>query len=144
MTYLEWIEDHGAKHKAIVDKLTKVGYTQTEIIDYFDYDNMVYAETYFCLLYHEKTKCHNMNNLNCYMCGCPYFRCSDTGVGISLSADLIKSMCSIHSKNSMNFKGNGEWHLDCSNCTVPHTKKFIQKFYNPNWLEIMKETNDDI
>ena len=85
MTYTHWLENHSQKHKDIVDKLTHL--SDEEIIEYFDFDNMVQKEPLFCLLYKENKKCHEMEKLNCYMCGCPLFRVTNN-----------KSYCKINSR----------------------------------------------
>ena len=68
MTYAEWFDAHAEKHRAIMEKLLARGFGKAEIIDYFDFDNMVEAEPAFCPLYAEKKKCHDMEGLNCYLC----------------------------------------------------------------------------
>jgi Zn-finger protein len=127
MTYKQWIEDFSNKHKQIVDKLLKQDYSKDKIINYFDYENMILKEPYFCPLFRENKKCHDLENHNCYLCGCPNFRLEKT-----------KSYCSIDSKDGGSLVGkNGFIHQDCSNCTVPHNKDFIKQHFNLKWKTIM-------
>jgi Zn-finger protein len=129
MTYKQWFEDFSAKHKDIVDKLLLENYSKEQIIDYFDYENMVINEPYFCPLFKENKKCHNTEDLNCYLCGCPNFRLYDT-----------KSSCSVNSSNGSTIQGkDGFIHQDCSNCTIPHNKTFVKEHFNFKWKIIMSE-----
>ena len=47
MSYASWFERHAKKHKKIVDKLLAKNFSQDEIIEYFDFDNMVKNEQNF-------------------------------------------------------------------------------------------------
>jgi len=136
MTYIEWFNEHAKKHKTIVDKLVAKGYSKEQIIDYFDFDNMVNAEPDFCLLYQDNKKCHNMEKLNCYLCACPYFRFNDEGLGLYNEFKIL-SKCDIH--NGKEFAVEKSIHHDCSNCTVPHHKSFVEKNFNLDWKEIMSD-----
>lgn len=55
------------------------GNTKQEIIEYFRFENMVKNEPDFCPLYKDNKKCHDMEDLNCYLCACPHFRFDDNG-----------------------------------------------------------------
>lgn len=72
MTYNDWYETHSKKHAAIMKKLE--GLDEFDVVQYFIFENMVEKEPDFCELYATNTKCHDMYELNCYMCGCPHFR----------------------------------------------------------------------
>jgi Zn-finger protein len=81
---------------------------------------MVKNEQNFCLLYKENKKCHNLENLNCYFCGCPHFRIND-----------IESFCNINSKDGNKIKAkDGFIHQDCTKCTIPHHEKYITKYFD--------------
>ncbi len=136
MSYTTWFNEHAAKHKKIVDKLVAKGYTKEQIIDYFDFDNMVERENDFCPLYKEPKKCHDMESLNCYLCACPNFRFNDNGLG-TYNEYKILSKCEIN--NGEKFAGKGVIHQDCSKCTVPHHKAYIEKNFNLDWKKIMRE-----
>ena len=45
--------------------------TTDEVIEYFKFENMVKNEPDFCPLYKDNKKCHDMEDLNCYLCACP-------------------------------------------------------------------------
>ncbi|MDD1620719.1 MAG: hypothetical protein LUQ11_04505, partial [Methylococcaceae bacterium] len=64
MSYITWFTEHGNKHKAIVEKLQAKGLSKENIVDYFDFDNMVKSESDFCELYADRKKCHDVENLN--------------------------------------------------------------------------------
>ena len=126
MTYKNWIEQHSKKHKTIVDKLSHL--SDDEIIDYFDFENMVKNEPNFCPLYKDHKKCHNIEKLNCYLCACPLFR-----------LDTNKSYCAINSKYGSQIEGkNGFIHQNCSNCLIPHKIPYIKKNFSRDWTKIMK------
>ncbi|MBV5348753.1 hypothetical protein JZU61_03745, partial [bacterium] len=60
-----------------MEKLTDL--SESEVIEYFRFENMVVNEPKFCLLYAENKKCHETEHLNCYWCACPHFRFNDKG-----------------------------------------------------------------
>jgi len=126
MSYKNWFDNHAKKHKEIINKLSE--YTDDEIIEYFNFENMVLKEPSFCLLYKDSIKCHEMKELNCYMCGCSNFRLTD-----------IKSYCDINSKYGSTIESkDGFIHQDCSGCQIPHGKFFIKKNFNRDWKIMMK------
>ena len=138
MSYFSWFVEHDQKHHQIIQKLKEQGLLPNEIIRYFIFENMVEKEPDFCPLYANKQKCHNLKYLNCYLCACPHFRFNDEGIEDKESV-LVKSCCAIHSKKSSQFIYEGIAHLDCSKCSVPHTKAFIQKHFDASWHTIMKD-----
>ena len=138
MTYLDWFLEHNKKHHAIVEKLIAKGNKKEAIIDYFVYENMVKMEPSFCLLYAHNEKCHKRDYLNCYLCACPHFRFNDEGLKIEEGINY-KSECFIHSKKSGYFVYEKVSHLDCSACSVPHTKAYIRKHFDVDWKKIMQK-----
>lgn len=143
MSYEEWFETHAAKHKKIVDKLVEKGLGEDEIIDYFEYENMAKEEIDFCPLYKEGKKCHDMEKLNCYLCGCPNFRFDDEGLD-EYNGVKILSKCNIN--NGSKISSGGFIHQNCSKCTVPHHRSYVKKHFSLEWSEVMKEckiTNSD-
>lgn len=130
MTYEEWFESHYAKHKKIVEKLSHL--SDDEIIEYFRFENMVEKEPEFCPLYKENRKCHDTQELNCYLCGCPNFRLTD-------GKEKLKSFCGIDSKDGKQFVGEKAIHQDCSGCLVPHRDSYVKKHFNRDWMSIMKQ-----
>ena len=75
MTYEEWFLQQGELHASVMKKL--INKTNDEVIEYFKFENMVNNEPDFCPLYKENKKCHDMEDLNCYLCACPNFRFDD-------------------------------------------------------------------
>ncbi|MEJ2469227.1 MAG: hypothetical protein P8Y65_09765 [Campylobacterales bacterium] len=136
MGYSEWFEAHAKAHKKIVEKLLKRGYSKEQIIDYFDFDNMVEAEPDFCPLYADKKKCHDMEKLNCYLCACPNFRFSDSGLRKE-DGKTVYSKCAINSKEGKAGVYGDAIHQDCSGCTVPHHRDYIEKVFDTEWKKIM-------
>ncbi|NPA60546.1 MAG: hypothetical protein GXO30_08845 [Epsilonproteobacteria bacterium] len=138
MSYLNWFNTHASKHKKIVDKLVSDNYTKNMIVNYFNFDNMVKKEVDFCPLYKKNKKCHDMDNLNCYLCACPNFRFNDDST--ILKNDLrVLSRCSVG--NGAEFIGKEVVHHDCSSCQVPHHKEFILSNFNKDWKKVMFRCN---
>ncbi len=136
MSYRTWFNNHADKHKNIVTKLIEKNYSQEQIIEYFDFENMVKNEVDFCPLYKKNQKCHDMKSLNCYLCACPNFRFNDDGLG-QYNEFKILSRCNIH--NGKEFARKGVIHHDCSSCSVPHHTSYIQKHFDLDWKNIMSE-----
>ncbi len=136
MSYIKWFNKHADKHKKIIDKLQSLNYTAIEIVEYFDFDNMVEKEISFCPLYKDNKKCHEMDELNCYLCACPNFRFNDDGLD-SYNEFKIFSKCDID--NGEEFVGAGVIHQDCSSCKVPHHKSYAIKNFSSDWRKIMKK-----
>jgi len=113
--YGDWFEGHAKKHADIVAKLKNR--SDDEIIEYFEYENMRKNEPDFCP-YAKNKKCHDMENLNCYLCACSNFRFNDVGFR-EVDGKNLKSYCSIESKDGRVFEGKEAIHQDCSSCIVP-------------------------
>ncbi len=137
MSYGKWMQEHAAKHKRIVKKLLQKGYDKEQIIDYFDFENLVKNESDFCPLYKEKKKCHNVDELNCYLCACPNFRFNDKGID-EIDGKTRYSFCSIDSKDGKASIYGEALHQDCSGCIVTHTKAYVRKHFKLDWMEIMQ------
>jgi len=137
MTYEKWFEEHANKHKKIVNKLIKKGLTKSQIIKYFDFENMVKNEPDFCFLYPENKKCHDMEELNCYLCACPNFRFNDNGFK-KVDNNTQFSFCSIESKDGKQALFGDAIHQDCSSCGVPHHKAYVEKNFDIEWKKVMK------
>ena len=135
MGYLEWFEAHGRKHRKIVEKLENL--SDNEVVEYFRFKNMVVAEPDFCPLYAKNRKCHDIENLNCYLCACPHFRFDDDGLK-KVDGKTLKSVCSIDAKESRTIEHDEIIHLDCSLCLLPHRESFIKKNFSRDWFEIME------
>ena len=129
MTYSEWYSQHHAKRITIQQKLEGWGLTPAQVIDYFSYDNMRVHEPSFCPLYAHSTKCHDIPSLNCYLCACPHFKCSDTPLHTTPDGQKVLSTCSINSRHATTFTVDNNSHCDCSSCTIPHTAKAALKHY---------------
>ena len=137
MSYASWFQAHGTKHKELLLKLKKQGLEKQEIIAYFRFDNMVKHEKSFCPLYAENKKCHDLEDLNCYLCACPNFRFSDAGIE-QKDEKTVHSFCSIESKDGRQGVYGDKIHQDCSKCTVPHHESYIKKHWDEDWFEVMR------
>jgi hypothetical protein len=136
MGYNKWLREHAQKHKKIVEKLLKKNLTQDGIIEYFDFENMKNKEVDFCPLYAKNKKCHDIEELNCYLCSCPNFRFSDSGIK-KLDDKTQYSYCNINSKDGRQGVYGNKIHQDCSGCQVPHTKAYVAKHFDLDWSKIM-------
>lgn len=135
--YGEWFKEHSVLHNSILTKLQDKGLACEEIVKYFLYDNMKEAEPDFCPLYKLNKKCHNLDNLNCYLCACPLFRFNDS---------QLKSWCSVNHKNSEQLTIGDMDICDCSDCSVPHSIHVIKNHINDNgseWHNIMNKCNKE-
>lgn len=121
-----------------MQKLTKL--SDDEVIAYFRFGNMVEKEPDFCPLYKENKKCHDMKELNCYLCACPNFRFDDEGIS-KKESKTIYSICNINSKDGDIFQTEEAIHQDCSGCLVPHHETYIKKHFSRDWFEIMKKVD---
>lgn len=144
MSYIQWFEDHAAKHKKVLAKLLAEGLDKEAIISYFDFENMVKHEPDFCPLYKEANsdgsigkKCHDMETLNCYLCACPNFRFNDEGLE-QKGGKSVYSFCSIDSKDGRQGVYGEKIHQDCSRCSVPHHISYVRKHFDLDWNQIMK------
>jgi hypothetical protein len=134
MTYKEWLSLHVKKHRTIMQKLS--GLEKEEILEYFKYENMKKNEPNFCPLYAQNKKCHDMEELNCYLCACPHFRFCDEGIK-EVEGKMLFSFCQIASKSGKFFESAEVIHQDCSCCTLPHTKNFILKVFERDLSKIL-------
>jgi len=140
MSYKSWFDEHATKHKIIVEKLVSQGLDKEQIIDYFEFENMVKHEKEFCPLYVENKKCHDMESLNCYLCACPNFRFKDEG--IEKVEDKTKfSICNIESKDGRVGVYGEAIHQDCSGCGVPHHRTYVEKHFDLDWEKVMFKCN---
>lgn len=126
MTFVEWSIKHYEDRKAILEKLKDK--SEEEIVEYFNYDNMVDSEPNYCPLYAMGNKCHNMKDLNCLLCACPFFKFSDDKP-IDIRGDIkVMSVCTIDSKHANSYIIGNKQQCDCSQCTVPHKYHVVMKF----------------
>ncbi len=140
MNYSTWFESHGKKHKNIMAKLEDL--SDDAVIAYFRFENMVEKEPDFCFLYKENKKCHEMEDLNCYLCACPNFRFNDEGLSKE-GCKKLYSTCSIDSKDGAQFVSDDAIHQDCSACTIPHHDEYIRKHFSRDWFEIMRNVKQN-
>ncbi len=138
MSYTSWFTEHGKKHKEIIEKLLAKGFDKEQIIDYFDFESMLKNEPDFCPLYAESKKCHDMPSLNCYLCSCPNFRFDDKGFD-KVEQKTRYSFCDIDSKDGRVGVYGEKVHQDCSQCGVPHHRAYVEKHFDLDWFEIMKD-----
>ena len=138
MSYKKWFQTHGEKHKKILNKLIHL--SDDEVIAYFRFENMVQNEPDFCPLYKENKKCHDNDELNCYLCACPNFRFKDDGLRKE-NVKTLFSTCHIESKDGAQYISDDAIHQDCSACFIPHQESYIKKFFSRDWFEVMKHVS---
>ncbi len=143
MSYASWFQAHGEKHRHIVSGLTAQGLSAKEIIEYFDFENMVKREPEFCTLYAQKKKCHDMEKLNCYLCACPHFRFNDDPKP-DYEGKSRYSSCSIDAKEGNTVEHANALHHDCSGCTLPHHRSYIEKHFDFEWFNVMRECDTTV
>ena len=136
MTYEEWFQKQGKLHANVMKKL--VDKSIDEVIEYFRFENMVKNEPDFCPLYKDNKKCHDYEDLNCYLCACPNFRFKDEGFE-KVEDKTLYSKCNINSRDGSQYVGENYIHQNCSGCIVPHREKCIKKNFSRNWFEVMKD-----
>ena len=136
MSYRQWFEAHAAKHRAIMKKLSHL--SDQAVIAYFRFENMVDCENDFCPLYADNKKCHDTDELNCYLCACPNFRFNDKGFA-SEEGKILFSICSIDSPGGERYITDTAIHQNCAGCLVPHRESTIKKVFDRDWLTVMKE-----
>ena len=134
MTFADWTHSHVKKVDEILNKLTDL--TDEEVVAYFNFDNMVEKEKDFCPLYETGTKCHDVDNLNCYFCGCPFFKNSDDKPMYMKDSIKVMSICTIGAKESSVFVYDGVQQCDCSKCDIPHKNDFVMKNIKKDISEI--------
>jgi hypothetical protein len=141
MAFKEWVEAHAQKHQIIVTKLKTEGKNQNEIIEYFRFENMVQNEPTFCKLYKLNEKCHEMDDLNCFLCACPHFRYSEDVIEEREDEEgeelYIYTQCAINHKNGATIHLGSSFYQDCTNCSLPHEPKFVAKNYSENLMDAM-------
>jgi len=139
MSYASWFQEHGEKHRKIIERLSHLN--DNELIQYFRFENMVQKEPDFCPLYRENKMCHENKELNCYFCACPNFRFKDTGIK-QLKGKTLFSICSIESKNGSQYISDDTIHQNCSGCFVPHSEYYIKKHFTRNWFKAMNKVKN--
>jgi len=88
-----------------------------------------------CPYYRKTHSCHpEVQDLNCFLCACPYYK-----------SDSLEGGCEINSNS-------GKWHSpypysssnkvwDCSDCSIPHSPEFVEKWLRQN-LDKLKQRFD--
>jgi len=137
MRYEEWQKEFAEKHRRIVESLS--GLDEREIVEYFRYDNMRERHPDFCPLYEKKEKCHDLEDLNCYLCACPCFRYCDEGID-TVDGKRRYSFCAVEARQGNVFVAGNAIHQDCSGCLLPHRRSTILKFFDRDWSSIMSRT----
>jgi hypothetical protein len=136
MTYTEWFESHAKKHEEIMQTLIHL--SDDEVIDYFIYENMQEKHPDFCPLYEQNTKCHDIKELNCYLCACNHFRFSEEGLKKE-GLKTVYSLCAIDAKEGKIFESEDIIHQDCSSCLIPHKRSVIKKYFFREWRVVMEQ-----
>jgi len=136
MSYREWYQAFAHKHAEIMESMK--GWSVEEVLEAFEYEQMRRKYPDFCPLYARGEKCHDLEDLNCYLCGCPHFRYCDEGID-TVGGKIRYSLCTINAKEGKLFETEESIHQDCSACPLPHLTGFIKKHFQREWSQIMAE-----
>lgn len=123
MTFTEWRMSHLDKLVDFISSLSTPSIS--DVVDYFQYENMSAKHPTYCPLYAIQTRCHNTPDLNCLFCACPHFVGSDTPLHALPDGVKIMSVCSLGSKQSGRSLSDHVSQCDCSSCFIPHTRSHI-------------------
>jgi len=90
-----------------------------EIAEYFTYSNLSKEHPGFCPLFESQERCHDMpfEELVCYFCACPYYDYE--------YYDEEKKEYGRCKINSIYGRRNEWGYWDCSQCLLPHRKRFV-------------------
>jgi Zn-finger protein len=91
------------------------------ILNEFDYKNRKEKHPEECPCY-GGNPCHDMEDLNCFLCYCPWYNLEVSEGGCKLNNPLEKGQWF---ERKGHYISDRIW--DCSNCTYPHNKKVIKK-----------------
>lgn len=86
------------------------------LIDEFDFEKRKKGNPKECICYRQNKKCHDIENLNCLFCYCPYY-----------DASISEGRCKINSISGKYVENTNGKILDCSDCVIPHDKENIKK-----------------
>ena len=139
MNYSRWSRVFSRKHAAILATLE--GLSVEEVVDYFTYDNMRLNHPEFCPLYAQGRRCHELRELNCYLCACPHFRYCDTGIE-RIGRRIRYSYCAVDAPGAAEFWTETAIHQDCSGCLLPHHRGFILGHFDRDWKRIMSRCQE--
>ena len=82
------------------------------VLEEWTFEKRKLKNTSQCICYQQDKPCHNIENLNCYFCYCPFY-----GEECKINSPSVKYVT-----NSL-----GKKVLDCSDCNFPHIKENIIK-----------------
>ena len=106
-----------------MDKLTEkyMGDHIQRLIDEFKFTNRNGKERE-CPCYKTKTPCHDTEDLNCFLCYCPWYATEKDGGECKIDNPLKKGRFIPYSSSP-----TGEiW--DCTNCDYPNQEEVVRKF----------------
>ena len=86
------------------------------VIEEFDFENQKEKNPDRCPCYKNK-KCHEVEELNCFLCYCPEYDNS-----------LEEGGCKISSQKGKWFVKGDKKIWDCSDCEHPHKKEIVEKY----------------
>jgi Zn-finger protein len=107
-----------------MDDLTKrcIEFHINLILEEFDYKKRKEIGSNSCPCY-SSSPCHQMENLNCFLCYCPWYENQKAEGGCELGNILGKGKWFERKGHPVSDK---VW--DCSNCEYPHKKEVAEKF----------------
>jgi len=90
------------------------------IIDEFDFDTRKISHPDVCSCYKSGNPCHNMPELNCFLCYCPEYDTNKPEGGCKLNSQDGKWLF------SKKLPASKIW--DCSGCLHPHKKETVRAY----------------
>ena len=101
-----------------------------EIIEHTSYDIRSLEHPDRCSYYSSGEKCHDLEDLNCFLCACPNYQ-----------SGKLEGGCEINSNN-------GKWHhhknlpkgfvWDCTDCQTNHGPEEVKHYIKENFDELKK------
>jgi Zn-finger protein len=102
--------DVGHKMHELASKI--IENRNVELLEKHDYERKKIDDPKGCPHYEQNTKCHNMEDLNCYFCFCPKY-----------DRSVKEGGCKINSPEGKYVEGLDGKIFDCSDCNFPHIKE---------------------
>ena len=90
-----------------------------KIVEEFDFENQKKKNPEKCPCY-SKEKCHEISELNCFLCYCPEYDNTKKEGGCRRGSEKGKWL--------FNEKLPAGKIWDCSNCSYPHKKEIVEKY----------------
>lgn len=88
-----------------------------KLIEEWDFERRKESNSEECICYKQDKKCHNIEDLNCLFCFCPYY-----------NTQLAEGKCNITSPMARYIDNHDGKILDCGDCDLMHRKENIKRY----------------